>query len=198
MKSKLIAVIAGVAAVTAGLIGGVAVQADASPATAAQAAAPRVTLTATATSRLSATEAKDLAFMREEEKVARDVYLTLSKKYSVSAFASIAKSESTHMSALKTLLDRYKVADPVGRNPVGVFKNKDLQALYDQLVAQGSKSVTDALKVGVLIEKTDIADLQLRRARTTHSDVKTVYTSLMNGSYNHLSSFESLLARYGG
>lgn len=199
MKSKLIAVIAGTAAVTTGLIGGVAVQADAAQADAPKAPAPRAALTVTATSQLSVTEAQDLAFMREEEKVARDVYLTLAKKYpTVPAFANIAKSESTHMSAVKTLLDRYGVADPVGANPVGVFENDDLQDLYDQLVTQGGTSLTAALQVGVRIEETDIADLQLRLAQTTHSDVKTVYNNLMKGSYNHLSSFESLLSRYGG
>ena len=197
MKSRIIAVIAGTAAVTTGLIGGVAAQADASPAV-TTAPAPRAALTVTATSPLTATEAKDLTFMREEEKVARDVYLTLAKEYSLPVFTNIAKSESSHMTALKTLLVRYGVADPVGTNPVGVFQDKDLQALYDKLVAQGSASLTDALEVGILIEKTDIADLQLRLARTTHSDVKTVYTNLMNGSYSHLSAFENTLALYGG
>ena len=194
MKPRFIAIIAGAAAVTTGLIGGVALDPDASLA----ATRGPITTTVTATSPLSPAEADALVYMREEEKVARDVYLALAKQYPVSVFSNIAKSESTHMTALKTLLDRYGVQDPVGTNAVGVFENDGLQSLYDQLVAQGSVSLSEALKVGILIEETDIADLEESLAETTHADVKTVYTNLMNGSYNHLSSFERMLARYGG
>ncbi len=43
--------------------------------------------------------------------------------------------------------------------------------------------------MGVLIEQTDIADLQARLAQTDNADIQLVYNNLLNGSYNHLSAF---------
>jgi hypothetical protein len=146
-----------------------------------------------ATSTLSADEIAGLQFMREEEKLARDVYLTFYQQYGLSIFNNIANSEATHMASVKTLLDRYGIADPVAGNVVGEFENADLQALYNQLIAQGSQSLSAALKVGGVIEEIDILDLKERLATTTHSDIQQVYTSLLNGSYNHLRAFANTL-----
>lgn len=136
---------------------------------------------------LSPEEAAALLFMREEEKLARDVYTQLYALWGQPVFQNIAASEQAHMDEIKVLLDRYGLADPA-LDP-GQFTDPNLQALYDQLMAQGSLSVTDALNVGVLIEQTDIADLQVRLAQTDNADIQLVYTNLMNGSYNHLAAF---------
>ena len=148
---------------------------------------------AAASSPLSAAEIAGLQFMREEEKLARDVYLTLYQQYGLAIFNNIAGSEATHMAAIKTLLDRYGIADPAAGQPIGVFTNPQLQALYHQLVAQGSQSQAAALQVGVTIEQVDIRDLQDRIASTTHTDIKSVYNNLLNGSYNHLRAFTNQL-----
>ena len=105
---------------------------------------------------LTALEVDGLAFMREEEKLARDVYLTLYEKWNMPVFQNIAGSESTHMDAVLTLLERYSLDDPSAEKAVGEFTNPDLQALYDQLVNLGSQSLADALKVGAAIEEIDI------------------------------------------
>ena len=44
-----------------------------------------------------------LTYMREEEKVARDVYLYLNEKWNVRIFKNIAASEQTHMDAIKAV-----------------------------------------------------------------------------------------------
>ena len=139
---------------------------------------------AAATSPLSADEIAGLKFMREEEKLAHDVYATFYQQYGLSIFNNIASSEATHMAAIKTLLDRYGIADPAAGKAVGVFADASLQALYNQLVAQGRQSLSAALKVGGAIEEIDILDLKERLAATTHSDIQQVYTSLLNASAN--------------
>jgi hypothetical protein len=146
---------------------------------------------------LSATEAADLQYVREEEKLARDVYGVLDGLYGgqVAIFAKIAVSESRHTLAIKDLLDRYDVVDPAETDVPGVFVNEHLQQLYIDLVAQGSISLRDALEVGVAIEELDIEDLTACLARTTHADIQNVYTNLIAGSYNHLESFEKVLER---
>ena len=136
-----------------------------------------------------------LTYMREEEKVARDVYLYLNEKWNVRIFKNIAASEQTHMDAIKTLLDTYTIPDPAAGKGIGEFTNPDLQKLYDDLIREGSISKVEALKVGVIIEETDIDDLTEGIATTRHNDIKTVYSNLLQGSLNHLDAFESTLAK---
>lgn len=142
---------------------------------------------------LDATETEGLIYMREEEKLAHDVYITLYQQWGLSIFNNIATSEDRHESKIETLLENYQVGDSVGDNPIGVFVNPDLQQLYNNLVAQGSQSLTEALNVGVLIEETDIADLQARIAQTDNADIQRVYEQLLSGSNNHLIAFTSTL-----
>lgn len=145
---------------------------------------------------LSADEAAALIFMREEEKLARDVYNNLYEIWGQPTFTNIASSEQAHMDEIKLLLDRYNLADPA-LEP-GSFTDPNLQALYDQLVAQGSISLVDALKVGAAIEEIDILDLQERLAQTDNADIQQAFNNLMMGSYNHLNAFAGVLSTQTG
>lgn len=142
---------------------------------------------------LSAAEETGLVYMREEEKMARDVYTYFNELYNLPIFANIAASEQQHMNAVATLLVRYNVTDPVGDNGPGVFTNETLQALYDQLIAQGSTALEEAFAVGVLIEETDITDLNDALLTVRHNDLRRVYQNLLAGSENHLAAFQSQL-----
>jgi hypothetical protein len=142
-------------------------------------------------------EISDLTYMREEEKLARDVYRTLNDAWKEAIFANIAESEQTHTDAIATLLDRYKLPDPVIQDLPGVFINPDLQALYHSLVAHGVESATAALMVGALIEETDIRDIQQAIDNATHIDIIRVYEELMRGSRNHLRAFVGKLEASG-
>lgn len=147
---------------------------------------------------LNDAEIEGLLYMREEEKLARDVYLTLYDEWGLRVFQNISRSEQTHMDAVKTLLDRYGLEDPAAGNAIGVFTDLTLQALYDQLVAEGSQSLADALRVGAAIEEIDILDLEERIAQTDNADIQQVYENLMRGSSNHLRAFVSNLERQTG
>ncbi len=135
-------------------------------------------------------EAEGLTYMREEEKLARDVYLALYDKWGLQVFANISRSEQRHMDAVKILLDGYQLDDPASEQR-GVFTNPDLQSLYDKLVAQGEKSISDALKVGGAIEEIDILDLQKYLAATDDDNIKQVFENLERGSENHLRAFST-------
>ena len=147
---------------------------------------------------VSPAEAASLQFMREEEKLAHDVYVTLYEQWGLRVFNNISRSEQQHTEAVAYLLDRYDISDPAAGSDFGEFTNADLQGLYDQLVAQGSKSVADALKVGAAIEEIDIRDLQKRLAETDNADIERVYNSLLAGSENHLRAFVSNLKTQTG
>lgn len=139
---------------------------------------------------LTADEAKQLTFMREEEKLARDLYQRFFRKYNISIFDRISKSEQAHFDAIGNLLTRYNLADPAANQPEGVYTNADLQALFQQLAAKGDQTLKDALEVGALVEKTDIADLETSLKSTVKADIKRVFNNLMAASYNHLEAFE--------
>ena len=144
---------------------------------------------------LTPTEIEGLTYMREEEKLARDSYLTLYAAWKLPIFSNISNSEVMHMSRVKGLLDSYGLPDPAAGKPVGEFANPVLQQLYDDLMVQGSQSSTEALKVGVAIEEVDIADLQRYLDATNKADITNVFTNLMNASYHHLSAFNNQLGQ---
>ena len=154
------------------------------------------TITHVSAAALTDADVASLTFMREEEKLARDVYIFLYSIWGSTIFDNISNSEQTHMDAIKTLLDRYGIADPASK-VTGVFNNTNLQSLYNTLTAQGSLSLIDALEVGALIEETDIDDLAVEISSTSLRDIKRVYSNLMQGSMNHLEAFISNLAMLG-
>jgi hypothetical protein len=144
---------------------------------------------------LSEADALGIKYLREEEKLARDVYLTLGETWGAPIFANIAQAESRHMAAVAQLIDNYGLDDPVGENGRGVFDDPVLAGLYGQLVAEGSKSLEDAYKVGATIEELDINDL--RTASAENADVERLYEVLESGSSNHLRAFDARIEAAG-
>lgn len=149
----------------------------------------QATISALSDTDLSLAEIEGILFMREEEKLARDVYIYLADMWNMNIFSNISNSENTHMEAVLTLIDLSNLEDPVQENDLGVFANQDLQTLYDDLTTTGSQSLADALLVGGAIEEIDILDLQKYLAQTPNSAVIEVYQNLLRGSINHLNSF---------
>ncbi len=145
---------------------------------------PNCVITGTVTD----TEVAGLLFMREEEKMARDVYAYLYEKYKLPVFRNITKSENVHMSAVFRLITAFNIADNSSNNP-GEFTDAHINELYQQLIKTGNISVVEALKVGVLIEQTDIADLKKELESIENNSIKTVYTNLLAGSNAHLKAF---------
>ncbi|MBK7631503.1 MAG: DUF2202 domain-containing protein [Ignavibacteriales bacterium] len=142
---------------------------------------------------LSSSEKDGLIYMRLEEKLARDVYLTLGKTYKQKMFVNIPESEQRHMDAVKALLDKYEVIDPVTDDEIGSFTSTDFKKLYDDLVTKGQQSFKDAMLVGKEIEEMDIKDLVERIEQTDNPDIKSVYENLKQGSENHLKAFTNHL-----
>lgn len=149
-----------------------------------------------AKSPLSAVEIADLLFSREEEKVARDVYIALYDMWRHPTFSNISKSEQQHMDTMLKKLNTYNIPDPA-QAAAGAFTNQDLQKMYLELVASGSKSLIDALRVGCIIEEVDMIDLQQAIDHATHVDLDNSYVNLMEGSKSHLRAFVAALSSQG-
>ena len=148
---------------------------------------------------LSANETASLAFMREEEKLAYDVYSQLNSLWSgqIRVFGNIARSEASHTEAVRQLLIRYGLADPALNLQAGVFVDANLQSLYTTLVGQGSVSLVAALQVGAAIEEIDLVDIEAALQSIDNQDIRMVYDSLAKGSRNHLRSFVKNLEQQG-
>lgn len=134
--------------------------------------------------------ADQLRYLVEEEKLAHDVYTFLNDMYGAKTFANITASETRHQESVAELLAAMNIADPRS-SELGVFTDQSLQRLYDELVAQGSQSLTEAYKVGVTIEEVDIADLRADLAMIDASEIEVIQVmeNLLRGSENHLRAF---------
>ena len=140
-------------------------------------------------------EIAHMRYMREEEKLARDVYTVFSGYWGGPIFSQIATAEQRHMNAVLGLLQRYGIPDPVANAGLGQFTDSNLISMYETLVRKGEKSYADALYAGGLIEEVDIADLTFAISSTSRPDIIRVYNNIHRGSRNHLRSFAGALAQ---
>lgn len=162
-------------------------------------------------------EETHLIFMREEEKLARDVYLALSSLYAdEQIFATIAEdSEQSHTDTVREMLAYFSINDP---NPdtnnlpesIGIFNGLAygwyFNEKYIQLINRGSENVLEALYVGAFIEELDMIDItdypkvivetdngidisQCGLAYTDEASIQNMFTNLLDGSKSHLRAY---------
>lgn len=146
---------------------------------------------------LSNAEKEGLILMREEEKLARDVYRVLYEKWGINVFNNISLSEESHMAWIKVLLSRYGVEDPVEIDTPGKFENPEMQKLYNEMTKEGLESLEKALIMGATVEDLDIYDLQTLLKDADNQDVRVLYHNLIKGSRNHMRAFYRQIDRQG-
>ena len=135
-----------------------------------------------------------LRYIREEVKLARDLYGALTEIWGLEVFENTAKSKQSLMNAVSYLLKQNGIDDPAG--DAGKFIDSDLQELYSYLVDQGKVSRNNAIDVTILIEQTVIADLNVMFHQANEKDIRKVVTLLMKGSENHLHELNRYLVMY--
>jgi len=145
--------------------------------------------------KLNENDIKILKHMREEEKLARDVYDYFYLKYELPIFDNISNAEQRHMDRVLTVLTNNGIKDPASSEP-GVFNNIELQQLYSELIGQGNKSIVDALLAGASIEDVDIRDLMKFSEETKNPAILNIFENLTCGSRNHMRAFISVLKTY--
>ena len=156
---------------------------------AAHVARMRAAIAGNAPGALTPAEREDLLLMREEEKIARDVYVRLNERWGLRPFANISFSEQAHMDMMLALLEHFGLPDPARNLQPGKFHAPALQKLHDELLEKGLNSREDAVQVGLLIEELDIADLQKAKSGTEKPEILAVYEELERGSRNHMRAF---------
>lgn len=172
---------------------------EVSPSATATTAAPKVTtapkapVIETGTSGSAETKAQ-LVYLIEEEKLAHDVYEAMYDLWGARVFGNILNSENSHQGQVLTVMAARNIADPRSAE-AGVFKNAELQALYNELIAKGKVSAQDAYEVGVAIEVLDIDDLTKMLATAKDADVIAMMENLRRGSENHLRAFNNQLGK---
>jgi hypothetical protein len=146
---------------------------------------------------LSEQELNGIKYIREEEKLAHDVYIALYEKWNLNMFTNIAKSEQSHMDMVAAIIEKYNLEDPLIEE-IGVFADSLLQKLYGDLLEHGLASLENALYVGCTIEDVDIFDLEELLVDADNIDLRTVYQNLTKGSRNHMRSFERQYSAQAG
>src|SRR5512141_1593691 len=151
---------------------------------------------------LVGSEETTMLFVREEEKMARDVYLALYTQWADPNYLAIAsRSEQKHMDSVKAMLDNLSIPDPVADDRAGSFTNTDILVMYGGLLARGLVTPEEGLAVGAFIEEYDILDVQKARDEVVKGSnqlpILQTYDSLLCGSRNHLRSFVGQI-RAGG
>jgi len=142
---------------------------------------------------ISAVETDHVLFMRQEEKLARDVYITMDELWLSPVFENIAISEQRHMDAVGRIIAAQKLDDPAADDTVGIYAYEIFEELYAELTEQGNASYVEALKVGAKIEELDILDLLAALKEVENEYVARVFQNLLRGSSNHLRAFVNAL-----
>ncbi len=155
-----------------------------------------------------------IAYMWNEEKLAKDIYLAMNDVNPIQQLEKIAtQAETKHQALVEELVQRYdlnitNLVDYSGGYSEaelrafapGEFGIQEIKDLYDVLYERGSQSQQDALEVGCMVEVTDINDLNEDIAiaeDTNASDLVAVFNVLRDGSYNHYWAFDKGLKNLG-
>ena len=154
---------------------------------------------ASAATGLNAEAAQELRYMREEEKLARDVYRQAYDHWGLPVFARVAQAEQRHMDIMGRMLAYYGQSDPIADpNARGGFTDARLAKLYADLTSRAAKSASDALQAAGLIEEVDIMDLEKAAKTAPDAMLRRAYANLERGSRNHLRGFTSEWLRLTG
>lgn len=145
-----------------------------------------------ASATVSSSLAAEIAFMREEERMARDLYAALAEAHDgATPMSRITTSEQRHFDAVGRLITTFGLTDPsTGRAP-GTYAYDELTTLYASLYEQGKASLDGAYAAGVAVETTDIADLQDAIAASDNATVDQVFSNLLRASEQHLRAFRA-------
>jgi len=145
---------------------------------------------------LTDSELAALQSLKEEEKLARDVYMMLYEKWGSPVFLNISGAETNHLNAVNYLLSYYGEADTL-IGAVGAFVNPAFTELYNELLETGYESLESAFRTGALIEEMDIKDIRELYEVVTNENIIMVFDNLERGSRNHLRAFNRQLTSLG-
>ncbi len=147
---------------------------------------------------LTEEEKSSVQSMMEYEKMVRDVYAIMYEKWQTQAFENLGKKASAAMAAIKLLLDRYNLENPVkDATKVGDFKNVTLQKMLNAMVSKGDKSLKDALEACAEAEEMNMAKIENALKTCDSADLKLVYETLLNETIQMLKSIVYTLSIEG-
>lgn len=147
---------------------------------------------------LSAAERAHLVRAREEQKMARDLYMAFAEAYpDARVFRSLEREEGYHMGRVYELLTTYEIPDPVGAHGPGYFEDQELQRLYTAALAEGRTSYAAALRATARVEELDLVDLARALDASTTPALDRVFEQLARGSRRHLRTAVQALAAAG-
>lgn len=122
-----------------------------------------------------------LVYAIQDEYTALAEYELIMSQYgTIRPFSNIAKAETTHISWLEPLFEKYDIDLPVNES--------------DQIVTLPT-SLTNAYQAGIDAEIFNISMYEAFLKENLPTDIKTVFEALKSASENHLSAFNNQVDR---
>lgn len=149
------------------------------------------------TAPLSADEIEFLFAIREDEKVARDLYTSFSALYPASVqIAKIKTAEDSHIACIEAVLDYYEISYPA-MTATGVFEDAERQALYNDLVDK-SATLLETFGTMAVIEEETVLAYKSVQSEITNENISLVVANMIKASSNHLKAAVRQITALGG
>jgi hypothetical protein len=148
------------------------------------------------TAELTADEIEFLYAVREDEKVARDLYAAFFEKYKLKAFENLSKAEINHIRAVELLMDYYEIEYPEAGD-YGKFTDPARQQLYDSLLLKGETAL-EAFKVMAQLEEDNIVSYLKVLEDIDNDNIGIVIENLERASENHFKATIRQITALGG
>jgi len=148
------------------------------------------------TADLTADEIEFIYAVREDEKVARDLYFSFFGTFGLKPFENIGKAEDNHIKATEKLFDYYEIDYPA-LSENGKFENAIRQKLFDSLLLKGTPEL-EAFKVMAMLEESNIVEYGEVLKTIANPNIKIVIENLARASANHFKAAIRQITALGG
>lgn len=136
---------------------------------------------------LTDAEKNHVLWMREESKVARDLYTFLFNRWGIPVFKKKMVKEQVNMDRSLTIINKYGLTDPIVKDEQGIYSKENFRQMYVELAMRGNSSLPEALRAAAITEELDIMELEDALQNTiTNPDLKSIYNTMAVSSRNHL------------
>lgn len=152
----------------------------------------------TVTDSLSADEIEFQFALREDEKMARDLYTVFAAKYSTAPqIDRIAAAENSHIACVEAVLDYYEISYPAMTAAAGLFEDAKRQAIYNEL-ADKSGTLLEVYATMAAVEEESVSAYKSVQSEITNENIALVITNMIKASSNHLKAAVCQIIAGGG
>lgn len=150
----------------------------------------------TVTDPLTTDEIEFIYAVREDEKLAHNLYIYFVTQYPTARqLANIGNAEINHITTIERVFTYYEIDFPTLGQP-GVFTDENRQAIYTRLTAQGS-TLHEAYQVMAALEEENIVIYSKVASELTNPNLQLIINNLAQSSENHFKVLVNQITAWG-